>query len=1321
MKKSKLVKILALSAIFTSSAAVFTACGGDKHDLTRIDEQAATCTADGHEAYYMCSHCDLIFADADGKTETTLEEVKIEKLGHDMHKHDAVGAECTKPGNVEYYTCSREPNVYYADAAGTKTLKEIGVTVTHEMTPVKQVDPTVGKNGTAAHYLCGNCHKKFNNEWGDRELTDEELAIPAVQENIDGVLTENFYNAENAYAVGGSDLQRGGIGFIMNGSLREDGVYMHVTLNHNLSAAEQTGDHGKLGIIWMIHNEDDLTHPALGVCLQQYGVTELMLDGTVKYREPYSHQLYYFNTKTNESGATTKYTTTWEFFIANNDLAEMSNGAFADAFETKDGKTTLKKGYNVLVNAIGNMTKDAAESDKFSEIENVAWCESMPGGEWYRWWKAGYNDEANNKNMVLYQDGFSENFRRYDNTVTVKSESQNATVSVAETVQFGDSLNVTVTPANGYIIASVLVNGKTYPVTSDGGVYTATIAVNDTLLKWNETELTVEPVVVKEVTINGMITATDLNGNSVSAKDINGTLTLTGKNYKFNVSVTNGAFAHTVYADEYEAFFYGYKPAALTVTEQSATVTVTLQGTFAYGHRETAVNDTAGTIKVTGSGCPQNGTPWSGYAEIVTDGTNADKSFEFIVKDTNVRNGKDDFAARRIAIQVAGNSGFFLWFNNAGEVMIRHLKPENLGANGSGQGDAYEGAEICHNHGWMKGIVENQNGDGLKFRIVRMGEKIILNAYNGSEWVRIGETSCGADDKTNFVFYAQGDDYEFSAVSVNALQHKTAVEPSESNNYTGNVEHYTDGTNFYTANGSVTTLDAVTIKQVSVTLSVTAKELDGTTPVTLANGTEIVLTGKSKDYTYTVGGANNPDKMLAGTYKAYLYGYAKADVVVPEAGGAVEIALVKTIAYGYRTAAVNDGTGTIKVTGSGCPNDGTPWSGYAEIVTDGTNADKSFGFTVKDTNVRNGAYDFAARRIAIQVAGNSGFFFWFNSDSEVMVRHLKSENLGANGSGQGGTYEGAEICKNHGWMKGMVEGNGLQFHILRYGTRIILTAYNGTDWVYIGETSCGADDKTNFVLYAQGDDYEFSAISVANVTVESVSAKAPSASETGNVAYFTDGTNYYAPQGTIVTLDELTLPKLLATPTYTFNGSEEGVATKDNRPTETTVSADGIVIATDASGDWADFEADPIKVSITQTFAKEKTVEINFNLKGTGQVWWASNRFGIEVAGTNGLFVWNNSNAGLTCGIVDETMKTETLKLGEFAWFGAAIASEDGANIKLIRKGGSIRCYAQNGSEWVYLGSVACSADDDTQIKFIGKGATWTVTDLTVSEIEAAE
>lgn len=37
-----------------------------EHNLSKVDAVAATCTADGHEEYYTCSGCDLLFADAEG-------------------------------------------------------------------------------------------------------------------------------------------------------------------------------------------------------------------------------------------------------------------------------------------------------------------------------------------------------------------------------------------------------------------------------------------------------------------------------------------------------------------------------------------------------------------------------------------------------------------------------------------------------------------------------------------------------------------------------------------------------------------------------------------------------------------------------------------------------------------------------------------------------------------------------------------------------------------------------------------------------------------------------------------------------------------------------------------------------------------------------------------------------------------------------------------------------------------------------------------------------------------------------------------------------
>ena len=37
-----------------------------EHNLSKVDAVAATCTVDGHEEYYTCSGCDLLFADAEG-------------------------------------------------------------------------------------------------------------------------------------------------------------------------------------------------------------------------------------------------------------------------------------------------------------------------------------------------------------------------------------------------------------------------------------------------------------------------------------------------------------------------------------------------------------------------------------------------------------------------------------------------------------------------------------------------------------------------------------------------------------------------------------------------------------------------------------------------------------------------------------------------------------------------------------------------------------------------------------------------------------------------------------------------------------------------------------------------------------------------------------------------------------------------------------------------------------------------------------------------------------------------------------------------------
>ena len=78
---------------------IITPALGHTHHMTLVDENPATCTADGNTAYYVCSGCSKWFEDAAGNVEITdHSSVVIGKLGHDW-----VDATCTTPK-----TCKRD-------------------------------------------------------------------------------------------------------------------------------------------------------------------------------------------------------------------------------------------------------------------------------------------------------------------------------------------------------------------------------------------------------------------------------------------------------------------------------------------------------------------------------------------------------------------------------------------------------------------------------------------------------------------------------------------------------------------------------------------------------------------------------------------------------------------------------------------------------------------------------------------------------------------------------------------------------------------------------------------------------------------------------------------------------------------------------------------------------------------------------------------------------------------------------------------------------------------------------------------------------------
>ena len=67
------------------------------HTLIAVDEVPATCEKTGTAAHWKCSACGKLFGDAEGKTETTKEALKLAALGHEYKNGKCVGCDKTAP------------------------------------------------------------------------------------------------------------------------------------------------------------------------------------------------------------------------------------------------------------------------------------------------------------------------------------------------------------------------------------------------------------------------------------------------------------------------------------------------------------------------------------------------------------------------------------------------------------------------------------------------------------------------------------------------------------------------------------------------------------------------------------------------------------------------------------------------------------------------------------------------------------------------------------------------------------------------------------------------------------------------------------------------------------------------------------------------------------------------------------------------------------------------------------------------------------------------------------------------------------------------
>ena len=517
--------------------------------------------------------------------------------------------------------------------------------------------------------------------------------------------------------------------------------------------------------------------------------------------------------------------------------------------------------------------------------------------------------------------------------------------------------------------------------------------------------------------------------------------------------------------DTYTVTADGCRTVEVVIPEAGGAIELTLTKVITIGKGATVLTNNA----------------WNGQQELpVPEDLSENFLMEFTLKMSDFTQGFNDLGAwQRYAIRLTeGNTGFYFWSWNDGaaKTRIRQFSSENL------TNAAKENADVNGDEAGL-GFITNAliSENGLQLRILRAGNTFVLYALNGEEWVKLGSVTCAEGDTIDMEVYAGVGTYEWSNVNFTEVTYVPEKEPV-STAEPGNIEYYTDGTNYWLPDGTVTTLEETVVKyEVEVTLTLEGVALDGTTTEDVADGTVITFTSARSVYTYTVGQADAL-RLSPDTYTVTANGYKTASLTVTEGTTEYTLTLYRTIAHASNDkVTVDNKNGTININGEVADYTGSQWSGSAELalsdeVKQSTNV--TLEFTVRNvTNSQaSGNDEWASQRIAIQMAqGYEGFLF-FLPKGEANIFDMTDGGIGDSGKTRFGE-SGAALS----WIDTLMRGaSGANMRIVREGANVTLYAQNAeSQWIEIGTVTCAsADAATEIVFYGCGVEWEFSSITV---------------------------------------------------------------------------------------------------------------------------------------------------------------------------------------------------------------------------------------------------
>ena len=144
------------------------------HHMIHHARVESTCYEYGNIEYYYCDRCMKYFTEEAGVNVITLEDT-ILPFSHDMTEHKGHEAGCGVDGQLTYYTCSKEPGVYFKDIEGTSKFDSYDEIII----PAPAAEHEFNEN-----LVCKHCGESFKELHDLKDVKQEDLLLPTTLSDL---------------------------------------------------------------------------------------------------------------------------------------------------------------------------------------------------------------------------------------------------------------------------------------------------------------------------------------------------------------------------------------------------------------------------------------------------------------------------------------------------------------------------------------------------------------------------------------------------------------------------------------------------------------------------------------------------------------------------------------------------------------------------------------------------------------------------------------------------------------------------------------------------------------------------------------------------------------------------------------------------------------------------------------------------------------------------------------------------------------------------------------------------------------------------------